>query len=398
MSKGVISLFWVLLVDAIVGHQLVSYGAEKVSVVKGVLKANVEQFPVVIELSNITNDALAAVNDESSIHYFEGKIFEKPTKVIWFHNSNANAPLKEIDKAASIIYASDNATFSLYIDSVKTWPSNRLSLVYNHTMLTPKGLFQKLRYEVPYTNASSKIIEVQLPFEEAHQYSITKGKRKTSSPVITEYNRTIEGSGAHRSIVTNFHVSAKSLNNCKLSAVEPILEQHFVEIDFLNDIVGCKYWINENCNIELPSAHVPQYLMVFYFDELLSSEFYTMERTGDGYRVQYKFPYHFRYQPAGVNKYEPVEILNPLVYLSCDETNEKLDDLEAILLKYVVRKEKGINVKYAQTPKIWRGEVPTGLLKDKQVVAALTIVLTVVAVAVILLVAFGKNVPNCYNS
>lgn len=394
MSKGVISLVWVLLVDMVVGHWLVAYGAGKVSVVKGVLKADVEEFPVVIELSNITKDALAAANDESSVHYFEGRLFEKPIKAMWFRNSNTNAPLKEIHAAASIVSAPDNTTLSLYIDSIKTWPSDRLSLVYNHTILTPKGLFQKLRYEVPYTNKSSKSIEFRLPFEEAHQYGITKGKKKASGPAITEFNRTIEGSGAHRSILTTFHVSANSLNGCKLSAIEPVLEQHFVEIDFLNDIAGCKYWINENCNIELPSAHVPQYLMVFHFDELLSSEFYTMERTSNGYRVQYKFPYHFRYQPAGVNKYEPVEILNPLIYLSCNGIDESLDDLEATLLKYVVRREKGVYVKYARTPKIWKGEVPTGLLEDKQVVAALTIVLTVLAVVVIILVAFGKSVPK----
>jgi len=389
MNKRIISLFCSLCIGLVVGQSLTVYGVSNPSISNGVLKADADDvsIPIILELTNITS----SVHRTSSIDYFEGKLFEKPTKAIWFHRDNKKASLRDIHKSAAVINTSDNITLALYIDSRKIWPLNETSLVYNHTVSTANGIYKTLRYQVPY----KKNIKVTLPPEIAHLSTVLKKERNVIRANITKYNRTIEGLGAHRKVITTMQISAdKDLNNCKLYTLEPVLEHHFVEIDFLDEIAGCKYWINKNCNIELPSAYVPQYLLAFRFDDMeTDNEFYSATKKGNEYRVKYKYPYHFRYQSAGNNEYEPVEVLNPLVYLSCNKKYEN-NDIEGILLKHIFGTSNAISAIHTKIPKIWKGEVPTGLLKDRPIVGTLTILITVSAALVIISIASRKTIAE----
>lgn len=388
MNKGIISLLCLLFLEIVIGQPLTIYGVNNPSISKGVLKATAEgtDVPIILEFTNITTSAF----DSSSVNYFEGKLFDKPTKATWFQKDNTKASLKEMDKAV-ILDTSDHLTFAIYIDSRKTWPSNVVNLVYNYTVFTAGKVFKTLRYEIPY----KKTIEITLPPEITHLSTVVVGKKTLSATKITEYKRRIEGSGAHREVITTMQISAdKSLDKCKLFTIEPVLEYHFIEIDFLDEITGCKYWINKNCNIELPSGHALQYLLVFHFENLTTTnEFYSAVKTDKKYRVEYKFPYHFRYQPAGVNEYENVEVLNPLVYLSCNKEHTNVG-IEEMILKHVIKDDKAVNLRYAQPPEIWKDKVPTGLLKDKAIVGPLTLAIAILAVLAIIYVANGKVISE----
>eukprot|EP01022_Parablepharisma_sp_SALTPOND_P033327 TRINITY_DN88491_c0_g1_i1.p1 TRINITY_DN88491_c0_g1~~TRINITY_DN88491_c0_g1_i1.p1 ORF type:complete len:450 (-),score=36.30 TRINITY_DN88491_c0_g1_i1:54-1316(-) len=356
--------------------------------------------PIFLELKDPPTD----VADISAIHYYEGTVFDKPVKAMWFYKQNTDALSKSakfLPKAAATINTVDQKVFSLYVSSKGYNTSHYegdLKLLYNHTVEFQKGIGRTLRYELVKTPTKDKI-ELKLP-EELSQAEIKAVEIADISPIaIRSYNRTVEGTGFHRSVKTSFtFFYPSSVQNCKLFAIEPVLEYHFVETDFLAEIPGCKYWINDASDIELPSSVASQYLLSFEFplkNGTVHNKFYSFESTLDGYKLKYAFPYHFRYQPVGVNPYEPVEVLNPLFYLACDkEISNTENSFEDLLRKYVLNATKANPLKYEKTEETWKGEIPTALQEERKFVAIMTLVVTLGSVVCLLYFLIKKLIQS----
>ena len=208
----------------------------------------------------------------------------------------------------------------------------------------------------------------------------------------------VDGTEFHRSVDTNVtFYSAKSLQGCTLHAIEPVLEYHFVETDFLTAIQGCQYWINAPSDIELPSSVASQYLLSFSFNvtgNTNTNEFYSLNISNGLYSLRYNF-LSFRYQPVGVENYASVEVLNPAFYVnSPNEAQDKhyKENGDMLIAKNLLNSENAMRIMYKAKQNIWKGEMPIAEEADKVVVAVATLAVTVFSVACIALILTRKHI------
>ncbi len=342
---------------------------------------------------------------------YEGTLFERPTRAVWFNRSEGDLAATPatfgLASSAASIHSGDTQIFlsvlpnedreGNVIDPFRHRRGFRgpdLDFIFAFSHAPTKSL--TVRYRVTAHASADEQVRVQLGKSEGLKFELGIVECGRSLQHISSYKRTVLRDGFHRSVETNMTiVTDRPLSGCTLHAVEPVLEQHFVETDLLDDIPGCKHWISAPSDIELPSSLASQYLLRFDMPARsgrVYSRFYTFEnRSSTSYNVIYAFPYHFRYLSVGRAPFESVEVLNPVLYLSCPGDSNKgdlADPLDALLRESVVGSPAAARLSYvAET---WRGKVPIAQHKDKSTVVVVTALATLLSMICIVTIAIKK--------
>ncbi len=340
-----------------------------------------------------------ASGQPSPVHHYEGTLFDRPVKAAWTAEPTTANKLGMPQSAVASIRADGQRLFvSVLSDEKVRGPgaeelSPDLDFVRSHETLGRSRIVYRIKPGKKAEIRLTREVEVKLDQGTQDEHFVAG---------IKAYERKVNGEGFHRTVETNItFVSKHPLTNCRLYAVEPVLESHFVETDFLADIEGCEHWINEDANIELPSSVASQYFLRFAFplrNGSVHTRFFSFVVLPDGtYNLHYAFPYHFRYQPVDSQAYRSVEVLNPELYLSCkcDTYVDKTEDeLETLIKRHVLGGTKAVRIRYGQKQTTWKGKMPVAQEGDKRLVAVVTLLITLAAVVCLSKVAIQKAIKG----